>query len=195
MLGDYLHQIQEDPEKANKVYKDNCEQRGHGRSCGSYGTNLLYGHGAVANAPEALSYYVKGCDNNDPTACDFAGKLLVGFDSKQSQGITEDPVKGLEYLEKGCHLPDRSHLFEMSESCFAASFMLATGFKVATKDVSRAIPLAARACDLGKVEGCQLAAELYHKQGDKQNSNVYYKRFKTFKKQIEENNTLEMQRT
>ena len=45
LLGDYFTQIDGDFEKANKVFKDNCDTRNYGRSCSSYGLHQFYGRG------------------------------------------------------------------------------------------------------------------------------------------------------
>jgi len=36
LLGDYLETIENNPDKAAKIYKENCDERNFGRSCYKY---------------------------------------------------------------------------------------------------------------------------------------------------------------
>lgn len=79
LLADYLEAIKKDFEKAAKVYKSNCLDYSFGKSCLKYGNYMLVGKGTKQepNPAEALPYFEKGCDLNEPTACLHAGMLLT----------------------------------------------------------------------------------------------------------------------
>jgi len=40
LLGDYLETIENNPDKAAKIYKDNCDERNFGRSCYKYASYM-----------------------------------------------------------------------------------------------------------------------------------------------------------
>jgi len=40
LLGDYLETIENNPDKAAKIYKENCDERNFGRSCYKYASYL-----------------------------------------------------------------------------------------------------------------------------------------------------------
>lgn len=49
LLGRYLQTVDRDYEKANKVFKENCDARKFGQSCTSYAQNQLNGRGNYIN--------------------------------------------------------------------------------------------------------------------------------------------------
>lgn len=78
LLGDYLEAIKKDFEKAGKVFKSNCEDYNYGKSCLKYGNYVLIGRGKDKPDPNAAyTYFEKGCDLGDSTACLHAGMLLT----------------------------------------------------------------------------------------------------------------------
>lgn len=147
---------------------------------------------------EALKYFSKSCEYNNPTGCDFAGKMLASFEPYVRQKVPQNPQKGLEYLERGCNAENLSHQFESSESCYAAAFIHAIGFKTLDgieQNNEKGLSLAVKSCDLGKMEGCKLASKLYSQMDNSKLSELYLKRYKIILKQMNSQTQLEMQRT
>lgn len=78
LLGDYLEAIKKDFDKAARVFKSNCLDYKFGKSCLKIGNYTLIGRGrAKGDAAEALTYFEKGCEYNEPGACLHAGMLLT----------------------------------------------------------------------------------------------------------------------
>lgn len=201
LLGDFFAQIEGDYVKANRVFSENCEKRSYGRSCSSFGLNLLGGRGTPKNPAAAFEHFVKACDADDAVGCDFAGKLLTGCEpslSAQAGGpIKTDVVRGLAYLEHGCQLKSSAQMFESSESCYAAAFFYAAGLKggVLARDDEKAIALGSRACELGQMRACKLVGDVYQRAGKPEQAEPFHRRFAQMERQIKEQVSLEMQRT
>lgn len=195
LLGDYFTQIYGEYEKANKVFKDNCDIRNYGRSCSSYGLHLIYGKGLERNCPLALEYFAKACENNDATGCDYAGKLLTNCEPSLSKHFNLDPKRGISYLERGCNLESTAQMFESSESCYAAAFLYSVGLKGVAKDENKAIQMGTKSCDMGQFRGCKLVSQIYAKMGDEKASKIFEKRYNDMEKQLKESVNIEMQRT
>lgn len=93
LLGDYLEAIKKDFKKAATVYKTNCVDYKHGKSCLKFGNYALIGRGRdKPDYTEALTYFEKGCDLNEPVSCLHAGVLLTSTGSEIS--IPRDIPKG-----------------------------------------------------------------------------------------------------
>lgn len=97
LLADYLEAIKKDFEKAAKVYKSNCLEYKFGKSCLKIGNYTLIGRGREKGDPaEALIYFEKGCELNDPGACLHAGMLLTA--TGPGVNIQRDVPKGKSIL-------------------------------------------------------------------------------------------------
>lgn len=138
-----------------------------------------------------MKYLEKGCELNDATGCDFIGKLYCGLDKLYLKKLKPDFERGLKYLEHGCNLEDKSHMFESSESCYAAAFVYIRMFK----NFAKAAEYGAKACEMVNLHGCQVASVAYKKLGDNENSTKFENLYRKFKKQVEDNVNVEMQRT
>lgn len=80
LLGDYLEAIKKDFEKASKVYRSNCDDYSYAHSCLKYGNYTFLGKGksgSKGSPSDALKYYVKGCELNNPEACLHSGLIMV----------------------------------------------------------------------------------------------------------------------
>lgn len=80
MLGDYLESVKKDFEKAAKVFRSTCDDYGYAKSCLKYGNYSFLGKGisgSMGSPNDALKYYEKGCNLNNPEACLHSGLLLV----------------------------------------------------------------------------------------------------------------------
>lgn len=93
LLGDYLEAIKKDFDKAAKVFKSNCVDYKFGKSCLKIGNYCLLGRGKDKSDPkEALTYFEKGCELGEPTACLHAGMLLTATGPNAT--IQRDVPKG-----------------------------------------------------------------------------------------------------
>lgn len=77
LLGDFLEAIKKDYKKAGKVYKANCDDRDHPRSCHKYAGYVAMGKGEKKNTKTALSYLEKACRLGHADACFNHGMLLI----------------------------------------------------------------------------------------------------------------------
>lgn len=94
LLGDYLEAIKKDFDKAAKVFKSNCLDYKFGKSCLKIGNYTLVGRGREkGDAGEALNYFEKGCEYNEPGACLHAGMLLTATGA--GINIKRDVPKGM----------------------------------------------------------------------------------------------------
>lgn len=78
LLADYLEAIKKDYKKAATVFKSNCDDYNYPKSCLKYGNYALTGKGRDnVDQKEALKYFEKGCELNEPVSCLHAGVLLT----------------------------------------------------------------------------------------------------------------------
>ncbi|XP_047510365.1 cytochrome c oxidase assembly factor 7 homolog [Pieris napi] len=176
LLGDYLEAIKKDFEKAATVFKSNCLDYNYGKSCLKYGNYKLIGKGSNKSDPaEALKYFEKGCENDDPTSCLHAGLLLTAISPDES--VKRDVPKGYNYLKKACD--NRENM-----ACHYLSGMYLTGVPKNPKeynphkpeknknidflikpDLKQAFSFALKGCELGHIYACANVSLMY-KKGD-----------------------------
>ncbi|XP_046972628.1 cytochrome c oxidase assembly factor 7 homolog [Vanessa cardui] len=175
LLADYLEAIKKDFDKAGKVYKSNCMEYNYGKSCLKYGNYALIGRGREKNDQEALRYFEKGCELNDPTSCLHAGLLLTA--TGPAITVQRDIPKGYNYLKKSC---DNNEAM----ACHYLAGMYLTGVPKNPKeynphnpeknanidflikpDLKQAFQFAKRGCELGNVFACANVSLMY-KKGD-----------------------------
>ncbi|XP_028158883.1 cytochrome c oxidase assembly factor 7 homolog isoform X2 [Ostrinia furnacalis] len=174
LLGDYLEAIKKDFEKAAKVYKSNCLDYKYGKSCLKFGNYTLVGRGREkGDAAEALTYFEKGCDLGEPSACLHAGMLLTA--TGPGVKIQRDVPKGYNFLKKGCDLND-------DMSCHYLFGMYLTGVPknvadfnphnpeknknieyLIKSDMKQAFTFAKKACELGNMYACANVSMMYKK--------------------------------
>lgn len=78
-----MEAIQQDYDKAGKLYQVNCEEFNYGHSCYKFGNYLFAGKGSFKPDHEkAAECFDKGCDLNYPDSCFHAGLMRT---SKVSQ--------------------------------------------------------------------------------------------------------------
>ncbi|XP_013168750.1 PREDICTED: S-methyl-5'-thioadenosine phosphorylase-like isoform X2 [Papilio xuthus] len=165
LLADYLEAIKKDYKKAATVYKTNCMDYKYGKSCTKYGNYALIGRGKdKPDSKEALEYFEKGCEFNDPTSCLHAGVLLTAT----GPGVTvqRDVPKGYNYLKKSCDARD-------DMACHYLSGMYLTGVPknvadfnphnpeknknidyLIKPDLKQAFDLAMKGCEYGNIFAC-----------------------------------------
>ncbi|OTF76406.1 hypothetical protein BLA29_011500, partial [Euroglyphus maynei] len=144
----------------------------------------------------ALKYFIKACELNDATGCDFAGKILAGFEPPLQKYIPPEFEKGLRYLERGCNLGSSGQLFESTESCYAAAFMHASGIKeFLPRNDEKAIEFGTKACDSSHMDSCKLVSIVYKRCNNEEMAEKFMAKYERLKKQITENVGIEMQRT
>lgn len=188
-LGDYLEAIKKEFSRAAKVYKTNCEDNKHGKSCFKYGTYRFIGKGCPEDKADALNYYKKGCDAKCAKACFGVGLLLTSDDVK---GVAKDSRLGMKYLDKACSMDD-------SEGCYYASGLLISGAeKGIPRDMPRAFQYSKRACDLGNMYACSNVSLMYRSgEGvakDQSKADYYKQKVLEYKESVEKRQpTLEME--
>ncbi|XP_041971548.1 cytochrome c oxidase assembly factor 7 homolog [Aricia agestis] len=176
LLGDYLEAIKKDYSKAARVYKSNCLDYKHGKSCLKYGNYALIGRGREKEEPvEALDYFEKGCDLNDPISCLHAGILLTATGPQAK--VQRDVPKGYNYLKKSCDHKD-------AMACHYLSGMYLAGVPrnvheynphnpeknknidyLIKPDMKQAFEFAKKGCELGNMFACANVSIMY-KKGD-----------------------------
>ncbi|XP_063547614.1 cytochrome c oxidase assembly factor 7 homolog [Cydia strobilella] len=176
LLGDYLEAIKKDFEKAAKVYKSNCVDYKFGKSCLKYGNYCLVGRGKEKGDPaEALTYFEKGCELGEPSACLHAGMMLTATGPNVS--IKRDVPKGFNYLKKSCDQND-----DMACHYLCGMYISGVPKNVAEynphnpaknknieylikPDMKQAFEFAKKSCENGNMYGCANVSMMY-KKGD-----------------------------
>ncbi|XP_038218025.1 cytochrome c oxidase assembly factor 7 homolog [Zerene cesonia] len=176
LLGDYLEAIKKDFTKAAAVFKSNCLDYNYGKSCLKYGNYKLIGKGGNKSEPEeALKFFEKGCELNDPTSCLHAGLLLTATGPDAT--APKDVPKGYNYLKKACDSNE-------AMACHYLAGMYLSGVPRNPKqfnphnpeknktldyllrpDMKQAFSFAKRGCELGHVYACANVSLMY-KKGD-----------------------------
>ncbi|CAH1641789.1 unnamed protein product [Spodoptera littoralis] len=176
LLGDYLEAIKKDYDKAAKVFKSNCLDYKFGKSCLKIGNYTLVGRGREkGDHAEALKYFEKGCEYNEPGACLHAGLLLTA--TGPGATIPRDVPKGYNYLKKSCDQNDPMachYLFGMYLTGVpknVAEFNPHNPEKnknieyIIKSDKKQAFQFAKKACELGHMYACANVSMMY-KRGD-----------------------------
>ncbi|KAL4130692.1 hypothetical protein QTP88_008094 [Uroleucon formosanum] len=162
LLGDYLETIENNPDKAAKIYKENCDERNFGRSCYKYAAyvekNNLKNLKPVI--PEMIRYFKKGCEYNWSDGC-FAAGMKLHYHSDSITDIderTNNLLQSLQYLEKACN---NKH----SEACYVASNIHFSGIEeIGLKpNKSKFLEYSIKACDQNELKGCVNASIVYNK--------------------------------
>jgi len=181
LLGSYMDQIMRDVHKAFKIYQTACDDYKFGRSCSKVGSFYFAGRAVERDVDKAYEYWRKGCDSHttDPCArsCMNAGLLdalepntkiggVEGFknaDKHLERKEKPDKLKALDLFKKSCDM-ERNPL---AEGCHRYASMLLSGMKDLgiERDPAKALPYAAKACDLGNIQGCVNTSIIY-KTGD-----------------------------
>ena len=92
LLGDYLEGIKQDYEKASKIYKSNCDESSHSKSCYKFANYCFLGKGTKQNLENAYSYYLKGCEAGDSDSC-LNGGLMCVSNTPANENRPKDYVK------------------------------------------------------------------------------------------------------
>lgn len=154
LLGDYLEAVDKDFEKAQKVYKDNCDKNLFGHSCCKFGTYLVLGKGGLKkDIQQAYKYFRTGCENSSGIGCYHAGLLI----SSGKIGGKKDKVTAAHLFEKGCELDN-------PQSCYHISSLLLQGGDV-PRDLKGAFKFALKACEMDNPYACANVSMMY-KKGD-----------------------------
>lgn len=189
-LADYLESITKDFGKALDVYKKNCDDNKHGKSCFKYGNYRLIGKGSSVDKQEAFKYYRKGCDAGCAKSCFGVGLMLTSTDDVP--GVPKDNRLGMEYLDKACTKGD-------ADGCYFASGQLIAGDRPGVpRDMRKAFRYTDRACELGNMYACANLSLMYSKgEGvtkDEGKAQVYRQKVLDYKESVQKRQrTLEME--
>jgi len=171
LLGDYLEGVKKDFEKASKVFRANCDDYTHGKSCYKYANYNFLGKGLKQNMDEAYSYYLKGCGAGDMDAC-LNGGLMCVSNTPTNEKREKDYDKGLELLGKACE-------GENAFSCYYMSGIFIQGVKDnIAKDMSKAFEYSLKACTLGNMYACANVSQMYRKGDGVEPNEVRSEEFK-----------------
>lgn len=178
LLGNFMEQINQDYHKAFKIYQTACDEYKFGHSCQRVGSYLFAGKATEKDVNKAYEYWRKGCDTHATTphakAC-LNAALLDSMDPKNvKSGTSEhktllsertdppDNLKALELYKKSCDMDMNPE----AEGCHRYASMLIMGVKdLIERDPAKALPYAAKACEMGVAQGC-VNASLIYKNGD-----------------------------
>lgn len=110
--------------------------------CNNLGAVYDNGVGVPMDEKRAASYYARGCEAGELTACVNVGyHLLYG-----TGGVPQDPARAMQIFERGCRK-------FRPEACHNLGVMYWSGAGT-TKDPARAAQLFARGCELGHADAC-----------------------------------------
>ncbi|KAG5674093.1 hypothetical protein PVAND_004079 [Polypedilum vanderplanki] len=175
LLGDYLESIKKDFEKAAKVYRANCDDYGHAKSCLKFGHYSFLGKGKSSSIEkgdpkQAFQYYKKGCELKDADCCLHSGLLMV---SRTKPALVErDVIKGMDALQKSCSLNNGTACFYLSGMFISGVFKNEDAKKSAKpepseflipKDMKKAFEFATKACELDNMYACSNLSQMYSK--------------------------------
>lgn len=173
LLGDYLESIKKDFEKASKVYRSNCDDYGHAKSCLKFGHYSFLGKGkASANEKgdpkQAYKYYERGCELKDGDCCLHSGLIMVS--KTMTSSIERDVIKGFESLTKSCKMDNATACFYLSGMYISGVLKKENANKKLTadpseflvqKDMKKAFDFATKACDLNNMYACANLSQMY----------------------------------
>lgn len=158
-LAEYLENIKRDFEAAGNVLKINCEENDHSESCYKLGAYHITGKGGVpVDLRAAYNCFLKSCHKGGKKSIDSCHNVaLLAQDGRLNDG-NPDVRTARDYYSKACD-------GRFAPSCFNMSTMYLEGLPGFPKDMTRALHLSEKACDLGHVWACANASRMY-KLGD-----------------------------
>ncbi|XP_077499209.1 cytochrome c oxidase assembly factor 7 isoform X1 [Amblyomma americanum] len=186
-LGDYLEAIKKDFVRACKVYKNNCDDNAHGKSCLKYANYRLIGKGSTEDKAEAHRYYLKGCEAGCAKACFGVG---LGLTAKEGEsGVARDVDQGLAFFSRACDMGS-------PDGCYFASSLFITGTDL-PRDMRRAFRFAERACELKNMQACTNVALMYERGQGVQKDPAQAKRYRElvadYEEQLKQSRGIEME--
>lgn len=174
-----LAEQDKDLTRANSLFDRGCNA-GDARGCHYLALNLDKGAGAARDAERAKALFERACDGKFGDACALlSSKLVGGSEEQRAKGLKEleqncnqgtasacrflggmrltgshlprDPAAALKNFEKGCEAKD-------APSCADGARLALAGTEGLSREPSRGIGLAKKACDGGLAQGCRLLA-------------------------------------
>ncbi len=119
-------------------------------ACYKVGYAYDAGMGVKADSAFALDYFKRSCDGGHLSACADAGDILVLLYENNAE-----LQEGVGYLNKGCNGSDSASCFLLGEAYYFGD--IGDG---ADEDLSRAVSLYQKGCELGSTDACLEVA--YH---------------------------------
>lgn len=155
LLGEFFELIEQNIQRAGKLYRFTCDQYSLGKSCHNYASFLFYGRGVNKDYVKALDYFSKGCLQGHASSCFNAAQIHLGEHKEVRRLIPRDIPKSYTLFEKGC-------LLNNPDSCSLATYLNYSGF-VGTKqpDYDKAFKTAERGCALNELNCCVYLTKAY----------------------------------
>mmetsp|Transcript_7064 Transcript_7064/g.15304 ORF Transcript_7064/g.15304 Transcript_7064/m.15304 type:complete len:283 (-) Transcript_7064:99-947(-) len=109
---------------ASKYFERACNPGGHTPSCYHLAMLKLAGNGVARDTPQALKLLEEACEENEAISCYQLSGLLLRKSQPNGEateksiddklGVSRDPEKAAELLEKGCNMGHAPACFNLS---------------------------------------------------------------------------------
>ncbi|CAG0884733.1 unnamed protein product [Cyprideis torosa] len=152
LLGDYLEAIDQDYEKARKVYEDNCVNYDYTGSCRKAGYYKIRGKGGPTAIDSGMTLLKKACLENDSRSCFTLGELKT---KDNEYGVAQNAEEGMRYLEKSCNLGEGQACFHLAGLFFGSQKL-----KV-QKNMEKAFEYSLKACEKYMIPACGNVSLMY----------------------------------
>jgi TPR repeat protein len=143
--------VKQDKVKAAQWFEKGCEW-GDGWSCENLGRYIEAKIHKAPSQARALDLFGKACEaaEGDPTACArLANRYFNGV------GVEKDPMKGIQYLRRGCEVKrDKHSCSQLGELYRSSRYGVSTNFTEALKYFDRA-------CSSRVESACDAKADMY----------------------------------
>ncbi|PCH63407.1 MAG: hypothetical protein COC09_05985 [Gammaproteobacteria bacterium] len=135
--------------EAANLYKKACDNKLED-GCISLGWAYLKGSGVTQNTTTGRNFLDKSCNDGNDNTCQSLGWAYFKGD-----GIEHNVKLGEEFLNKSCESKN-------AETCAGVAYAYEYGTASVSRNTSKAVTFYKKACDLGHVNSCFSAGNMYH---------------------------------